>query len=130
MEEFKSKVFKMGEQIKLGNNVMTVNNCEMILADKDIENPEDKFFAIDVTIENQGEKAIQYNLRDFILRDQHSYIYESTISKKKPDLGFGVLPTLSKKRGWITFEIPWESYVELIYQPSWWNGEQIVVKLE
>jgi len=130
MEEFKSKIFKMGEQIKLGNNVMTVNNCEMILADKDIDNPADKYLAIEVTIENLGEKPIQYYSVDFILRDQHGYVYNPTIVKKNPDLGFGDLPARSKKRGWITFEIPFESYVELIYQPTWWNGEQIIVKLE
>ena len=130
MEEFKSKIFKMGEQIKLGNNVMTVNNCEMIPLEKGLDNPENKFFSVDVTIENQGDKAIQYTSGDFILRDKQGYIYESTISMKTPDLGFGILPALSKKRGWITFEIPQKSYVELIYQPFWWNGGQIIVKLE
>jgi hypothetical protein len=98
MEEFKPKVFKMEEQIKLGNNVMTVNNCEMIPLEKGFDNPENKFFSVNVTIENQGDKAIQYTSGDFILRDQQGYIYETTISMKTPDLGFGILPALSKNR--------------------------------
>ena len=52
MEEFKPKTFKVGEQIKLGNNVMTVNNCEMIPLEKGLDNPENKFFSVDVIIEN------------------------------------------------------------------------------
>jgi hypothetical protein len=94
------------------------------------KNPDNKLVIIDVTIENQGDKAIQYTSGDFILRDKQGYIYESTISMKTPDLEFGILPAYSKIKDRVSFEIPMEAYVELIYQPIWWTGGQIIVRLE
>jgi hypothetical protein len=126
MKSFTPLPFEIGQWIRLGSISLTVNNFDAMIA----KNPDNKLVIIDVTIENQGDKAIQYTSGDFILRDKQGYIYESTISMKTSDLEFGILPAYSKIKDQVTFEIPMEVYVELIYQPFWWNGGQIIVKLE
>jgi hypothetical protein len=126
MKSFTPLPFEIGQWIRLGSISLTVNNFDAMIA----KNPDNKLVIIDVTIENQGDKAIQYTSGDFILRDKQGYIYESTISMKTPDLEFGILPAYSKIKDQVTFEIPIEFYVELIYQPIWWTGGQIIVRLE
>ena len=129
----KFKIFKMGERTQVGDNFMTVNNIEDIPIGQGNEpNRGNKFIVIDVTIENQGAKSIKYKAGEFVLRDIEGYTYDQPlIPLRHPYFLSGLLPSGCKKRGWITFEIPESiSKLELIYQPIWWTGEQIIVRLE
>jgi hypothetical protein len=129
----KFKIFEIGERIELGGTFMTVNNIEDIpISQGNGPNPGNKFVVIDVTIGNQGAKLIKYKAGEFILRDLEGFTYDQLlIPLKYPYFFTGLLSPGCKKRGWITFEIP-ESIPELqlVYQPDWWDGEQIIVKLE
>ena len=126
MKPFTPLPFEIGQWIRLGSISLTVNNFDAMIA----KNPDNKLVIIDVTIENEGTKVIEYDSKEFILRDRENYIYYQIEPKEKPTLGKEILPAYSKIKDRVSFKIPMEAYVELIYQPIWWTGEQIIVRLE
>jgi hypothetical protein len=126
MKPFTPLPFEIGQWIRLGSISLTVNNFDAIIA----RNSDNKLVIIDVTIENEGTKVIEYDSKEFILRGRKGYIYYQIEPKEKPTLGKKTLPAHSKIKDRVTFEIPMGAYVELIYQPKWWNGKQIIVRLE
>lgn len=125
MEQYRPMPFGMGELIKLGNIFLTVNNFGVTMA----RNPNNKLLTIDVTIENEGIKAIEYDSKEFMLRGREGYIYHQIEPKEKLILSKRILPAYSKVKDQVIFEIPLEAYVELIYQPIWWTGNQIIIEL-
>jgi hypothetical protein len=126
MKPFIPLPFEIGQWIRLGSISLTVNNFDAMIA----KNPDNKLMIIDVTIENEGTKVIEYDSKEFILRGRENYISYQIEPKEKLTLDKKILPAYSKIKDQVTFEIPIESYVELIYQPIWWTGEQIIVRLE
>lgn len=128
-----TQTFKVGDKIKLGDYYLTVNGFEDYVDENPFIQPEEgnKFFIVDVTIENNGAEPKSYNELDFEIQDSVSYIYDSYLSLKEPSLQSGDLQPGRNVRGWITFEIPKNAQgLELIYQPDWWDAGQIIVKLE
>jgi len=106
-----SKLFNVGEDIKLGDYIVTVNKIENPYREKnEFSQPEEgnKFIAVEVSYQNNTtDKTISYNTLDWKLFDGEGYNYESSWSAtKKPDLSSGDINPGSKVRGWITFEIP------------------------
>jgi hypothetical protein len=126
MKQFTPLPFEIGQLIRLGSISLTVNNFDAMIA----KNPDNKLMIIDVTIENEGTKVIEYDSKEFILRDRENYIYYQIEPKEKLTLDKKILPAYSKIKDRVSFKIPMEAYVELIYQPIWWNGKQIIVRLE
>ena len=82
--------FKIGESIKLGDYIVTVNGIENpYIESNDFIKPEagNKFTAVDVTYENISGDEISYNMFDWTLYDSESYNYDSfTIASKEPSL--------------------------------------------
>jgi hypothetical protein len=126
MKQFTPLPFKIGQLIRLGSISLTVNNFDAMIA----KNPDNKLMIIDVTIENEGAKVIEYDSKEFILRDRENYISYQIEPKEKLTLDKKILPAYSKIKDRVSFKIPMEAYVELVYQPIWWTGEQIIVRLE
>jgi hypothetical protein len=125
MNQFEPMPFKMGELIRMGNVFLTLNNFEAMLS----RNPNNKLVIIDVTIENEGMKAIEYDSKEFILRGRKGSIYYQTEPKEEQTLGKKTLLAHSKTKDRLIFEIPMETYAELVYKPVWWDGEPIMVEL-
>lgn len=125
MNQFVLLPFRTGELIKLGNVFLTVNNFDATLT----RNPNNKLVIVDVTIENEGMKAIEYDSEEFILRGRTGRIYYQIEPKEKLTLGKEILLSHCKIKDRVFFEIPMETYVELVYQPIWWIEEQIIVEL-
>jgi hypothetical protein len=126
MNHYEPMPFRMGELIKLGNVYLTLNNFDAVLG----KNPNNKLVIIDVTIENEGMKAIEYDSKEFILIGRKGSIYNQIEPKEKQTLGKKILLVHSKIRDRLIFEIPMEACVELLYQPKWWRGEQIMIELK
>lgn len=129
--------YKIGDSVQSGDYVLTVHGiADNVLPETDIyDRPKEgnKYYAVEVTVENKGSDVISYNVIYFKLQDSEGYTYDYTGSYKEPWLGYGDLQPGRKVRGWITFEIPKNSSnLELIFQPITYNPfdtVQIIVKL-
>lgn len=128
-----TKAYTIGESIKLGNNVITVHSVAGYTSGNEFLAPSSgkKFITADISQENAGDEATDYNTYDFKLQDNQDYAYDQAISDKEPSFGSGSLQTGQKTRGFITFEIPTANTPsKLIFTPSFWNNEQIIVSLQ
>ncbi len=129
--------YKIGDSIRQGDYVLTVHGiADNVPPEADIyDRPKEgnKYYAVDVTIENKGSDVISYNVIYFKLQDSEGYTYDYTGAYKKPWFGYGDLQLDRKVRGWITFEIPKNlSNLELIFQPitnNPFDTVQIIVEL-
>ncbi len=127
------KIFSVGEQVKLGEYILTVNNVESCVSDNEFMQPETgkKFIVADITQENIGSVPRDYNLWDFTLQDDKTYSYQTAFANcKEPSFSSGTLQPAMKTRGYITFEIPQENQPsKLIFAPNWWETEQIIIEV-
>jgi hypothetical protein len=130
-----TQTFKVGDSIQLGDYVLIVHGTadNVPYEDTEYDRPEEgnKYFAVEVTVENKGSEANSYNPLDFTLQDSSGYTFEKTYTvSKEPSLSSGDLQPGRKVRGWITFEIPkTSSNLELIYKPDIFDSGQVIVKL-
>jgi hypothetical protein len=129
--------YKIGDSVQSGDYVLTVHGiADNVPPETDIyDRPKEgnKYYAVEVTVENKGSDVISYNVIYFKLQDSEGYTYDYTGAYKKPWFGYGDLQPGRKVRGWITFEIPKNSSnLELIFQPitnNPFNAVQIIVEL-
>jgi len=133
-ETSQTDIFEIGQTVQLGDYYLTITKFD---SEPKYDDPLDRLekgyqvISVEVLIENKGQESKHYNGLDFIIQDQDGYTYEPSWSFIiEPDLGYGDLQPGRKVRGWNTFEVPENSSgLELIYQPSWWDSGQIIVKL-
>lgn len=132
-EQTKTNIFSVGEQVKLGDYVLTVNSAKDCISDNDFAQPEygNKFVVIDITQENNGVEPRSYNVWNFTLQDSEDYSYQTSIfGCKSPSFGSGTLQSTMKTRGYVTFEIPQgNNPSKLIFSPSWLGTRQIIIEL-
>lgn len=129
------KLFQVGEDIKLGDYVISINNVENPYVEKNqYSKPGEgnKFIAVEVSYQNNtSDKTISYNPFDWKLFDGEGYNYESSwTASKKPDLSSGDINPGSKVRGWITFEVPIKSEnFKIKFTPGFWDNANVEIKL-
>lgn len=128
-----TNIFSVGEQVKLGDYILTVNSIESCVSDNEFMQPESgkRFVVADITQENAGSEPRSYNLWNFTLQDNKSYSYQTALAGcKEPSFGSGTLQPTIKTRGYITFEIPKENNPsKLIFSPDWLGSKQIIIEL-
>jgi len=133
-EKPETKTFSVGEQVKLGDYILTVNSVKSCVSENEFMQPKtgNKFIVADISQENAGSIARDYNLWYFTLQDNKDYSYQTALAAcKEPDFGFGTLQPRMKTRGYITFEIPEENQpIKLIFTPDWWKTEQIIIEIQ
>ena len=133
IEQPKTETFSIGEQIKLGDYVLTVNSVEHCVSKNEFSQPEsgNKFIVADISQENVGSASRDYNLWYFTLQDNKDYSYQTAFSAcKEPSFDSGTLQPEMKTRGYITFEIPeGNQAIKLIFTPDWLGTEQIIIEL-
>lgn len=135
VKEPKTKLFSVGESIKLGDYIVTVNKVENPYVEKnEFSQPEkdNKFMAVEVSYQNNTtDKTISYNALDWKLFDGDGYNYDSSWNAtKKPDLSSGDINPGSKVKGWITFEVPEKATdFKIQFTPSFWDNANVEVKL-
>jgi len=127
-----AKTYKIGDKVKLGDNVITVKGVSGYTSSNQFLQPEsgNKFVAVDIVHKNSGDDPTDYNMFDFQLQDNKGYTYQPASTDKEPRFGSGTLQKGRQVRGFLTFEIPKKNKVkELIFTPSFWGTDQIIIKL-
>jgi hypothetical protein len=132
--ESKTKSFKKGDIIQLGDYTITVTKIvDPAPVTNEFLKPEagKKHVAIEVLYENRtSDKTLDYNPYDWKVTDSDSYTYEPGVGSKTPTLEMGTLNPGQKTRGWITFETAQEGQgFKAQFQPNWLSNENVLVEL-
>ena len=132
-QEVKTETFAIGDSVKGGDLVFTVNSTRTDQGSEFIKPAEGKiYYIVDVTVENVGDEAEQLSsLMMFKLFDSEGYNYSVTFGPEtKGDVG-GELSPGRKIRGELVFEIPEEATsLELEITPGIFTSGKIIVKLD
>ncbi|MEW6423670.1 MAG: DUF4352 domain-containing protein [Bacillota bacterium] len=127
------KTFSIGEQIKMGGLVLTVNGVRESKGNQFIQPKEGHIYKIvDVTLENIGEKpAAISSLMMFSLTDSEGYRYNVTIGPEKKGNVDGELHPGQKMRGELVFEVPTKATgLQLLFEPNVLGFGQAIVSLK
>jgi hypothetical protein len=137
-EETKAKPakeeFAVGEQVQLGDNVLTVTKVEKS-AGGDFDQPKDghEYVIVTVEINNSGDENISYNPFDFKMSNSQGQIVDQAFTTVDTNtaLQSGELAPGGKVSGTIAFEQPaGDTGLQLQYTPSFWSDKTIKVNLQ
>lgn len=127
------KSYKVGDKVKLYEQILTVLNAGEYVSKNAYLKPKDgmKYYAVEVEVENVGQKPNAYNPMYFKLVDANSYSYNmSYMGGKEPALQSGDLQPTKKTRGFITFEVPLDAAgLELVFAPNLLDSSEARIKL-
>lgn len=128
----KTEVFEIGDSVKAGNLVFTVNSVRTDKGSEFIKPDEGNiYYIIDVTVENTGDESeIVSSMIMFRLFDSEGYNYSITFGPETKGQLDGEVSPGRKIRGELVFEIPEDSTgLELEIDPTLGSG-QIIVQLD
>lgn len=132
----KTTTFKVGDQIKLGNSIVTVNKVEYSQGGQ-YTKPADgnEWINLNVTIENTSSSQ-QYvtTLGQMFIRDSEKNSYQVSVTNKameNPGFGLdGSVIAQSKRTGWVGFEIKkGATGLQFQYNGSMFGGKSALVDL-
>ena len=129
----KTETYKIGDAVKIGNLVFTVNSIRTSEGNDFIKPDEGKiYYLVDVTVENTGDKSETVSsLMMFKLFDSQGYNYTITIGPETQGSVDGEISAGKKLRGELAFEIPKDATgLELQIDPTLFGSGQIIVKLD
>lgn len=132
-EKPKVETFKIGDSVKAGNLIFTVNSTRTDEGNEFIKPGEGKtYYIVDVTVENTGDESeVVSSLMMFKLFDADGYNYSVTIGPETKGSVDGEVAAGRKIRGELVFEIPVESSgLELEIEPSLFSMGKIIVELD
>lgn len=131
--EVKTEVYEIGDSVKAGNLIFTVNSTR-IDEGGDFIKPKDGYiyYIIDVTVENTGDKSESVSsLMMFKLFDSDGYNYNITIGPETKGSVDGEISSGRKLRGELAFEIPQDAEgLELEIDPTIFGSGKIIVELD
>lgn len=130
------KSFKVGDQIKLGDSVVTVNKVEYSQGGQYTHPSEgNEWINLNITIENTGTSQ-QYvtTMGQMYIRDGSENSYQVAVTNKaleNPGFGLdGAVIAKSKRTGWVGFEIPKIAKgLQFQYNGNIFGGRNILVDL-
>ncbi|MDQ5957515.1 MAG: hypothetical protein QG614_490 [Patescibacteria group bacterium] len=106
------EVFKVGDQVKIGDSLLTINKVEYSQGGQFSKPTEgNEWINLNITIENTASTQ-QYvtTLGQMFVRDGEKNSYQVTVTNKvmeNPSIGLdGTIIANSKRTGWVGFEIP------------------------
>lgn len=128
--------FKVGDQIKLGSSVVTVNKVEFSQGNQFTKPAKgNEWLNLNITVENTGSSQ-QYltTLGQMFVRDGEGNSYQVAITDKvleNPNLSLdGAIIAKSKRTGWVGFEIKkGATGLKFQYNGSIFGGGTILVNL-
>lgn len=131
----KNQIFKIGDEIKLGDYVISVVNIQdPYKSTNQYMEPKqgNRLISVEVIyVNNSGDKTIDYNPFDWKIFDNQGYNFETGFTdSKEPSLNSGTLNPGGKVRGWITFEVPNGSKeFKVQFTPSFFGNDNLEVQL-
>ncbi|WP_316570224.1 DUF4352 domain-containing protein [Neobacillus sp. YIM B06451] len=133
-EEKVEEVFSVGEQVKLGDNILTVSKVDKSNG-SDFDKPKagHEFIIVTVEINNAGDRNISYNPFDFKMANSQGQIVDQAFTTVDSDtsLQSGELAPGGKVSGTISFEQPANDQgLQLHYTPGFWSDSTIKINLQ
>lgn len=121
---------KVGDVTKLGDREFIVNSVRRSRGfNYNTPNKGKEYVIVNVTIRNLGKDEVSYNPFDFKVQDANGAQESSTFASLDDRLNSGTLAPEGKVTGSIPFEVPIGDEAKLIFQPSFWSSQRIVVAL-
>ncbi|PWB39007.1 MAG: hypothetical protein C3F02_01200 [Parcubacteria group bacterium] len=132
-----SKEFKVGDQVKMGSSIVTINKVEYSQGGQYTKPAEgNEWLNLNITIENIG-KSQQYvtTLGQMFVRDGQGNSYQVSVTNKaleNPGFGLdGQIIANSKRTGWVGFEIPRSATgLKFQYNDNIFGGGNIIIDLD
>ena len=125
--------YLIGEEVKLGDNVLIVNGIEKSSGSEwDKPKEGNEFVIVNVTIKNGGSSEISYNPYDFKMQNSKGQITDQafTIINTDTALSSGNLASGGEISGTIAFEQPvGDEALVLKYKANMFSNKEIKVKL-
>lgn len=122
--------YKVGDLVKLGDREFSVNSTKRA---KSIGYSTPKsgkeYMVVNVTIRNLGSDEVSYNPFDFKMQDANGAQESMTFATLDDSLSSGTLAPNGKVTGSLPFEVPIGGEAKLLFQPSFWNKDRIVIAL-
>lgn len=128
----KTEVFNIGDNVQIGDVIVTVNSVRENSGNDFIKPSEGNvYYIVDLTIENQGSEAYSSStLMQMSLADEEGYQYNITVGPETKGSVDGEIGAGRKVRGEVVFEIPKESKgLEFVYDYDILGTGQVIVKL-
>jgi hypothetical protein len=134
--EQSNSTYKVGDQIKLGKSIVTVNNVEFSSGGQYSKpNAGNEWVNVNLTIQNT-DSSQQYvtTLGQMFVRDGQGNSYQVAVTNKameNPNNSLdGAVIANSKRTGWVGFEIPkGTTGLQFQYNGSMFGGGTILVEL-
>lgn len=128
------QIYNVGDQVKLGDYILTVTSVDKSTGN-DFDKPKagHEYVIVNVKIENNGNKIVDYNPFDFKSSNSNGQIQSPALTAVDNDtaLSSGELAPSGSVTGTIVFEHPADDPdLKLIYQPSFWSDKIIMVQLK
>lgn len=121
---------KVGDIAKLGDREFVVNSVRRS-GGFNYNTPKagKEYVIVNVTIKNLGNDEVSYNPFDFKVQDANGAQETETFATLDDSLSSGTLAPGGKVTGSIPFEVPVGDKATLIFQPSFWSSQRVVVDL-
>lgn len=130
VEETKDLTPKVGDVTKLGDRQFIVNSVKRSRGfGYNTPKKGKEYVIINVTIKNLGKDEIDYNPYDFKVQDANGAQESQTIALLDDSLSSGTLAPEGQVTGSMPFEVPVGDTAKLIFQPSFWSSQRVVVDL-
>ena len=126
------KEYKTGDVVKLGDRQFTVNSVKRQKSIGYSTAKSGKEYAVvNVTIQNKGKDEVSFNTFDFKIQDVNGAQTSADASSYslEDSLNSGTLAPNGKITGSLAFEVPEGTDAKLLFQPSFWSNDRIVVAL-
>jgi len=121
---------KVGDVTKLGDREFVVNSVRRSGAfNYNTPKVGKEYVIINVTIRNLGKDEISYNPYDFKIQDANGAQESETFAALDDSLNSGTLAPGGKVTGSMPFQVPVGDKALLIFQPSFWSSQRVVVDL-
>lgn len=121
---------KVGDVTKLGDREFIVNSVRRSGAfNYNTPDAGKEYVIVNVTIRNLGTDEVSYNPFDFKMQDANGAQESSTFATLEDQLSSGTLAAGGRVTGSLPFEVPVGDKATLIFQPSFWDSQRVVVDL-
>lgn len=121
---------KVSDVTKLGDREFIVNSVKRSGAfGYNTPKAGKEYVIVNVTIRNLGSDEISYNPFDFKVQDANGAQENETFASLDDSLSSGTLAPGGKVTGSMPFEVPIGDKALLIFQPSFWSSQRVVVDL-
>lgn len=124
------KEYKVADVVKLGEREFVVNSVRRSGAfNYNTPDAGKEYVIVNVTIRNLGKDEVSYNPYDFKMQDTNGAQESTAFATLDDSLNSGTLAPNGKVTGSMPFEVPEGTNAKLIFQPSFWDSQRVVVDL-